>query len=186
MIRCYIGLGGNQGPVLERFQATLDQLSCLTKTYLSACSSVYQSTPMGVLDQPDYLNAVVALNTLLSPIDLLSTLQAIEKHHGRNRAQEVRWGQRPLDLDILLYGQKRIHTPSLRIPHPGLRWRPFVCIPLYEIAPTLYLPSGIPLATHIQQWPANTLNCIHPPLTMQRTTYERNHRENTPTSQAIE
>jgi 2-amino-4-hydroxy-6-hydroxymethyldihydropteridine diphosphokinase len=90
--------------------------------------------------QPDYINAVAALITRLSPEDLLAKLQAIEQRHGRVREQH--WGPRTLDLDLLLYGNQVIATPDLIVPHPGMLERNFVLIPLFEIAPKLQLPDN--------------------------------------------
>jgi 2-amino-4-hydroxy-6-hydroxymethyldihydropteridine diphosphokinase len=95
---------------------------------------------MGPADQPDYINAVAALDTALSAHELLSAMQAIEHRHGRTRSGE-RWGPRTLDLDLLLYGMDQIHDATLIVPHPGLCERNFVLYPLYEIAPRLLLPG---------------------------------------------
>ena len=94
---------------------------------------------MGPQDQPDYVNAVMAVATDLSPIELLRALQVIENSHGRVRGE--RWGSRTLDLDILLYGDQIIALPDLTVPHIGLTERAFVLYPLYEIAPQLIIPN---------------------------------------------
>ena len=96
-------------------------------------------------DQPDYINAVAGFVTRLSPTALLARLQGLEAAQGRVR-DGTRWGPRPLDLDILLYGEAEMDTPALRIPHPGLGERAFVLYPLYDIAPGLRLPDGRALA----------------------------------------
>jgi 2-amino-4-hydroxy-6-hydroxymethyldihydropteridine diphosphokinase len=96
---------------------------------------------MGPQDQPDYMNAVVAIETSLSPLDLLDQLQSIENTAGRVR-KENRWGARVLDLDILLYDQQLINTERLTIPHYGMKLREFVLLPLAEIANELILPDG--------------------------------------------
>jgi 2-amino-4-hydroxy-6-hydroxymethyldihydropteridine diphosphokinase len=95
---------------------------------------------MGCADQPDYVNAVVSLDTVLSPRVLLQTLQAIERRQGRERTGE-KWGPRALDLDLLLYGNRVINTPELTIPHPGLHERDFVLVPLEEIAGDISIPG---------------------------------------------
>jgi len=95
---------------------------------------------MGPQDQPDYLNAVVGLQTTLAAFDLLSELQNIEHVHGRVRDGE-RWGPRTLDLDLLLYADEIISTPRLSVPHPGIAERSFVLLPLAELAPDLTVPN---------------------------------------------
>ena len=94
---------------------------------------------MGPQDQPDYVNAVMAVATTLAPLELLRGLQGIENNHGRIRGE--RWGARTLDLDILLYGDNIIALPDLTVPHSGLTERAFVLYPLYEIAPQLTIPN---------------------------------------------
>ncbi len=133
--RAYIGLGANLGADLS---ATLTQaalhLAALPGTQVSALSSVWRSAPVDA-GGPDFLNAVVALDTLLLPIELLDALQAIELAHGRERP--YRNAPRTLDLDLLLYGEQTLDTPRLILPHPRLGERAFVLHPLLEIAPEL-------------------------------------------------
>jgi 2-amino-4-hydroxy-6-hydroxymethyldihydropteridine diphosphokinase len=95
---------------------------------------------MGPQDQPDYVNAVMAVETCLTPVDLLHCLQHIEKKHGRVRLGE-RWGARTLDLDVLIYGESILDLPELTVPHIGIAERSFVLYPLYEIAPQLLIPG---------------------------------------------
>jgi len=104
------------------------------------CSSVYETDPMGPQDQPDYLNAVVSMQTELSACELLSELQRIENQHGRVRDGK-RWGPRTLDLDLLLYASETIETPDLSVPHPGIAERSFVLLPLAELAPDYIVPN---------------------------------------------
>ncbi len=94
---------------------------------------------MGPQDQPDYINAVAVLSTTLDPHRLLAELQAIEQRH--NRVRKRRWGERTLDLDLLLYGDFQIVTAALTVPHPGLHERAFVLYPLAEIAPDVIIPG---------------------------------------------
>ena len=139
-VTCYIGLGSNlQNPKAQLERAIL-QLKALANTTLIQHSSFYQTQPVGPQDQPDFINAVVKLNTTLSPQDLLTALQAIENKQQRVRTR--RWGARTLDLDILLYGDQTVNTPTLTIPHLHILDRDFVLIPLLEIAPDVKLPSG--------------------------------------------
>jgi 2-amino-4-hydroxy-6-hydroxymethyldihydropteridine diphosphokinase len=136
----YIGLGSNlQNPSAQLHSARLD-INALSYTKECAFSSLYQGPPMGPQDQPDYVNAVMAVSTQLSPIELLRALQTIENTHGRVRLGE-RWGARTLDLDILLYGKQIITLADLTVPHSGLTERAFVLYPLYEIAPKLIIPD---------------------------------------------
>ena len=140
-VQCYIGLGsnlshGDQSP-LEVLQSSLSALAGTEGIELLQVSGIYSSSPVGHSDQPDYHNAVACISTSLSPEDLLNTLQRIEAQYGRNREQERRWGQRTLDLDILVYGDHCVATDRLKIPHCELTRRAFVLYPLQEIAPDL-------------------------------------------------
>ncbi|MDZ7663414.1 2-amino-4-hydroxy-6-hydroxymethyldihydropteridine diphosphokinase [Thiohalophilus sp.] len=132
MIDSYIALGSNLDDPLAQVRQAMYELAQLRASRLRAASSLYRSAPMGSADQPDYINAVVALETELSPHALLDALQAIEQAHGRVREGE-RWGPRPLDLDVLLYGEETINDQRLTIPHPGMTERAFVLFPLQEI-----------------------------------------------------
>lgn len=142
-IRCYIGLGSNLADPEAQLTLAAEALACLPDSRLSALSSLYHSAPMGPDDQPDYLNAVAMLDTRLSALALLDALLAIEQQQGRVR--ERHWGPRTLDLDLLLYGTERIDNPRLQVPHPGLRLRPFVLLPLSELAPELVFADGVAL-----------------------------------------
>lgn len=155
MIRCYIGLGSNlQNPAAQLKQA-LAALTALEDCRLIDCSPIYQSRAIGPGSQPDYLNAVVALDTHLPAEHLLGRLQAIESRQGRVRI--IRWGARTLDLDILLYGNQSIATERLKVPHPGLTERAFVLYPLADLAPDLQLPGGRPISEYLQCCDASDL-----------------------------
>lgn len=145
LVPAYVGLGSNLDDPAGHVRCALDGLARLPSTRLVASSSLYRSLPMGPQDQPDFVNAAAGLLTTLPPEKLLSALQAIEDAHGRQRASP-RWGPRTLDLDLLLYGELRRAGETLALPHPGLAERPFVLIPLLEIAPGLRLPGGPPIA----------------------------------------
>lgn len=138
MVTAYIGLGSNLNDPVDQVTRAIAELDELPETATHSHSSLYQSKPMGGLDQPDYVNAVVRVDTGLNPEKLLAELQAIEATHGRVR--EERWGARTLDLDLLLYGSAIIDTPDLQVPHPGVGERGFVLYPLNEIAPDLEIP----------------------------------------------
>ena len=144
MSRAYIGMGSNMGDRLENLKAALMALSAaLPEIVLIAKSGVYGSEPVGMTDQPDFLNAVVAVETTLDPKALLAFLHEVEIERGRQRI--TRWGPRTLDLDILMYGDVQMDDPDLTIPHPRLLERRFVLEPLLEIAPGARLPDGTPL-----------------------------------------
>lgn len=143
-VRAYIGLGSNLDDPAGQLCQAVTALARLPGTRLAACSRFYRSAPLGPQDQPDYVNAVAALDTELAPDVLLDALQVIETAQGRVRLR--RWGPRTLDLDILLYGDSVLATPRLSVPHPGLAERGFVLYPLAELAPDLMLPDGRALA----------------------------------------
>jgi 2-amino-4-hydroxy-6-hydroxymethyldihydropteridine diphosphokinase len=146
----YIGLGSNLDNPLHQVQSAIQQLACEPVLNLQAVSRFYTSQPMGPQDQPDYVNAVIAVKTALKPLELLQVLFKIERQHGRVRNRQLRWGARTLDLDLLLYATQQLNTPDLQIPHPGICQRAFVLLPLLDIAPQLTLPNGRTLAHCLQ------------------------------------
>lgn len=133
--RVLIALGGNLGEVAANFERALGMIEALPDTHLVARSSTYRTPAWGVTDQPAFLNAVVAVTTALTPHELLARLQDIERRLGRDRRGEVRFGPRPIDLDILAYDDLVVREPDLTLPHPGVFERAFVLVPLAEIAP---------------------------------------------------
>ncbi|MBA6392351.1 2-amino-4-hydroxy-6-hydroxymethyldihydropteridine diphosphokinase [Colwellia sp. BRX10-3] len=141
MSLAYIGLGSNLSDPQAQISSALDKLTQLDNCVVKKVSSLYFSRPMGPQDQPDYMNAVVAIETSLNAIELLEELQSIENNAGRVR-KDNRWGARALDLDILLFDLQVINTVRLTIPHYGLKLREFVLLPLAEIAAKLVLPDG--------------------------------------------
>ncbi len=141
MSLAYIGLGSNLSDPQAQILSALTQIKQLEYCEVTSVSSLYFSRPMGPQDQPDYMNAVVAIETSLSPLALLEQLQRIENEAGRVR-KEQQWGARVLDLDMLLFDQQLINTERLTVPHYGLKVREFVLLPLAEIAPNLLLPDG--------------------------------------------
>ena len=159
-LRCYIGLGANLEQPVAQLQQAVQALKQLAHSSLVAVSGFYGSKPMGPQDQPDYVNAVAAIDTTLTAEQLLDALQQIEQQQGRKRKAE-RWGPRTLDLDILLYGNQVIATERLTVPHYGLRVREFVLYPLYEIAPQLNLPDGTVLSSLLAQVSQNGLQKLH-------------------------
>ncbi len=136
----YVGIGSNLDDPVAQVREAFEELDAIPDSVLVARSSLYSSKPMGPVDQPDYVNAVAAIDTLLSPEELHKELRSIEDRQGRERGGE-KWGPRVLDLDLLLYGKKRINTADLTVPHPGLHERDFVIIPLAEIAGNLNIPG---------------------------------------------
>ncbi len=144
-LRAYIGLGSNLDDPVRQVTTALQELDAVADTRCVARSGLYKSMPMGPADQPDYINAAAAVDTRLSPEQLLEALQAIEHSHGRVRDHE-KWGPRTLDLDILLYENKELATEYLIIPHPGLHERNFVLYPLAELAPDIEIPGYGPLS----------------------------------------
>lgn len=141
----YLGLGSNLASPVEQIKSARTAIIAVPGIKELAFSSLYRSLPMGPQDQPDYVNAVMAINTELSVLELLHSLQAIENAHGRCRAGQ-RWGARTLDLDILMYGDQCIDLPELAVPHPGIAARSFVLYPWYEIAPEISIPGKGSLA----------------------------------------
>ena len=132
--QCAIALGSNLGNSLATLEQSLQILCQTTGIDLVAVSSWYRTKPIGP-PQPDYLNGCAIVTVEQTPEELLVLFQAIELQFGRVRSRETRWGARTLDLDIILYGDLVIETPQLTIPHPGMRERAFVLVPLAEIAP---------------------------------------------------
>ena len=152
MTLVYIALGSNLASPLEQAQAAIRALGEIPHSRVVAVSSFYRTPPLGPQDQPDYLNAAVALETALPPETLLDHTQRIELQQGRVRKAE-RWGPRTLDLDILLYGEQRIDLPRLQVPHYHMHARAFVLYPLAEIAGELILPDGRRLTELLAQCP---------------------------------
>lgn len=126
-----IALGSNLGDSLSILKKAVQTLAETPKIRVNSCSSWYQTAPIGP-PQPDYLNSCVIIQVELNPLELLSVLLNIEKKFGRIRQEK--WGPRTLDLDLLLYNNLILDTPTLQIPHPRMRERAFVLIPLAEIA----------------------------------------------------
>jgi 2-amino-4-hydroxy-6-hydroxymethyldihydropteridine diphosphokinase len=140
-MRAYIGLGSNLGEREQAIAAALERLDEGPVVMLGA-STVRETEPVGVRDQPRFLNAVAAIETDLAPRELLERLLEIERALGRERSGEERWGPRVIDLDLLLYGDEVINEPGLTVPHPRLAERRFVLEPLAELDPALRLPDG--------------------------------------------
>jgi 2-amino-4-hydroxy-6-hydroxymethyldihydropteridine diphosphokinase len=138
--RALLALGSNLGDRVAHLQAAVDGLAAADGVAVVAVSGVYETDPMGP-DQPDYLNAVVALDTTRSPRELMELGQALEAASGRVRLE--RWGPRTLDVDVLYVGDLVVDEPDLQVPHPGARERGFVLAPLSDVAPEL-VPAVLP------------------------------------------
>ena len=140
MPRVFVALGSNVGDREANLELALLRMD--EELDLMACSTFLETDPVGVTDQPRFLNAVAELRTDLPARELLERLLEIERELGRDRSQERRFGPRTLDLDLLLYGDETIDEPGLTVPHPRLHERRFVLDPLYELDPGLSLPDG--------------------------------------------
>ncbi|EGT0639763.1 MULTISPECIES: 2-amino-4-hydroxy-6-hydroxymethyldihydropteridine diphosphokinase [Citrobacter] len=136
----YIAIGSNLASPLEQVNAAIQAIGEIPDSRIMAVSSFYRTPPLGPQDQPDYLNAAVALDTALTPEELLNHTQRIELQQGRVRKAE-RWGPRTLDLDIMLFGDEVINTERLTVPHYDMKNRGFMLWPLFEIAPDLHFPD---------------------------------------------
>jgi 2-amino-4-hydroxy-6-hydroxymethyldihydropteridine diphosphokinase len=149
-MKAFIGLGSNLGEREAMIRLALDDLARLPSTTLTRVSSLYDTEPVGEVDQPNFLNAVAQIDTELTARQLLWNLQLIEKRLGRVRTQ--RWGPRTIDLDLLLYGFQVVDEPDLKVPHPEMTRRSFVLVPLVELDPLLEHPeTGETLLSHLQR-----------------------------------
>jgi 2-amino-4-hydroxy-6-hydroxymethyldihydropteridine diphosphokinase len=140
-IRAFVGLGGNIGDVETTLTEALWAIDSLPQTSIRSQSRFYRSPPWGMTDQPDFINAVVELQTRLAPRVLLNYLLDIELRFGRERSEGEKWGPRELDLDLLMFGEEKINEPGMHLPHPHMHERAFVLLPLAEIAPRLEIPQ---------------------------------------------
>ncbi|EKE87451.1 2-amino-4-hydroxy-6-hydroxymethyldihydropteridine diphosphokinase [Idiomarina xiamenensis] len=154
----YIGMGANLNNPAQTLYQALQVICHLPSSCIGKVSSFYLSKPMGPQDQPDYVNAVIELHSDLTPEVLLESLQMIEDQFGRQRTR--RWGERTLDLDILWFEGEQRQSPTLTLPHPGLREREFVVMPLLEIAPALVFEDGVALSDIAAQLPQRQLSVL--------------------------
>ena len=145
-MRAYLGLGSNQGDRLAALRSAREALE-RHGVRVAATSSVYDSDPQGaVSEQPDFLNAALAVDTDLEPIGLLELCKGVERELGREGGGGPRHGPRPIDIDVLLAGDHELSSERLTLPHPEITARRFVLEPLLELDPGLELPDGTPLA----------------------------------------
>lgn len=140
MIDVYLGLGSNIGDREQQLQSTVERLDQVTGIHVQHMSSMYETKPVGYVEQPDFLNVCLHIKTTLSPEALLHQCLRIEKE--LHRVREVRWGPRTIDIDVLLYGDEIIESEQLIVPHPRMTARAFVMIPLNEIAAHVIEPRS--------------------------------------------
>jgi 2-amino-4-hydroxy-6-hydroxymethyldihydropteridine diphosphokinase len=140
----YVGLGANLGPREVTLQRAVDLLAQADGVDVLAVSQLRETQPVGVVDQPRFLNGAVEIETSLAPRELLGVLLGIERTLGRVR--EERWGPRTVDLDLLVYGSERVDEPGLRVPHPRLHERRFALEPLAELNSGLDIPGVGPVS----------------------------------------
>ena len=145
----YLGLGTNMGDRDAQLDDALAALARIPATQVLRESPIYESKPWGKTDQPDFLNMVVEIETQLEPHTLHRHLKKIESDLGREEEGE-KWGPRPIDIDLLLYGTRTLMTASLVVPHPRMWERHFVLRPLADLAPNLTGPDGVPLSQLLQ------------------------------------
>lgn len=151
MMRAFLGLGSNLGDRAQNLQRAVDLLNAEAGIRVVGASSVWETDPVGGPSQPDYLNAAVAVETDLAPLDLLLACQRAEAALGRVR--DVRWGPRTIDVDVLLIDALAVDDPALTVPHPRMTERAFVLLPLLELDPDASLPDGTLLC---ERHPADT------------------------------
>ncbi|GGI70789.1 2-amino-4-hydroxy-6-hydroxymethyldihydropteridine diphosphokinase [Shewanella gelidii] len=159
MIKVFVALGANLEQPIQQLQSAVSALTAIAESEAIEVSNFYQSTPMGDVIQPDYINAVASFETTQPPLALLDQLQAIENNQGRVRIE--RWGPRTLDLDLLLYGDQTVDHPRLTIPHYGMKQRSFVLIPLADLVPQLILPCGTSIKQLISTKMRSELQQVH-------------------------
>ena len=143
----FLGVGANLGDRRGQLNSGLAALCAVDGVEFVGASSLYESAPVGYVEQPPFLNAVIQVLSRLEPLELLDAIQRIELDHHRQR--DLHWGPRTLDLDLLLHGSARLESQTLRLPHPHMLERAFVLVPLVELAPSLRHPcTGLPMALH--------------------------------------
>jgi 2-amino-4-hydroxy-6-hydroxymethyldihydropteridine diphosphokinase len=147
---CYISLGTNIGDREGFLINAINELEGNPDISVDQISSIYETDPVGYLDQDPFLNLVIKISTILTPLQLLEVTQGIEQNLGRKR--ELRWGPRTIDLDILLYNQENIEVEHLRIPHPRMFERSFVLIPLKEINPLIKVENKLLEDKGVRLW----------------------------------
>ena len=160
----YLGLGSNVGDRLANLRTARDRLAAHPGIHLTAASSVYETEPQGeVTDQPDFLNACLAIEAALGPEELLDACKEVERGLGRElggRRDRPRHGPRPIDVDLLLLDGLRHRSKRVTLPHPEVMRRRFVLAPLLELDPDLALPDGTPLAAALEALEGQRVECV--------------------------
>jgi 2-amino-4-hydroxy-6-hydroxymethyldihydropteridine diphosphokinase len=139
--RAYVGLGANLGPREATLLRAVELISAMPGVQALELSSFIETEPVGVTDQPDFVNGALAVETTLSARELLDALLGVERELGRVRKDGERWGPRAIDLDLLLFGDETHDDPGLTVPHPRLHERRFALGPLAELEPGLEIPG---------------------------------------------
>lgn len=139
--RAALGLGSNLGEREDNLQGAVDALLDSPEIHAYGVSPVYETTPVGGPDQPDYLNAVLVVDTTLSPKSLLERAHAVEEAYGRDRSTEERFGPRPLDIDVLAVGDRQGELEGVTVPHPRIMERAFVLAPWADVDPSFDVPG---------------------------------------------
>jgi 2-amino-4-hydroxy-6-hydroxymethyldihydropteridine diphosphokinase len=145
LVRAFVGLGANLGDRERTLRRAVEELGALPDTEVRGTSSLRDTAPVGYLDQPRFLNGAVELETGLPARELLQALLRIERELGRDRTLGPPQGPRPIDLDLLLYGEEQIDEPGLEVPHPRLHERRFALEPLFDLDPGLFVPGRGPV-----------------------------------------
>ncbi|HLE31535.1 MAG TPA: 2-amino-4-hydroxy-6-hydroxymethyldihydropteridine diphosphokinase [Bacteroidota bacterium] len=150
MSRAFLGLGSNLGDRLASLRSACGQIDSFEGTHIVRASSIYETEPFGIKEQPDFLNAVIEIDTSMAAADLHRGLKGIERDAGR--IQRQKWGPREIDIDILYFGLQKIHTEALTIPHPGNEQRRFILEPLAELSPEFVDPeSGLTVSIMLER-----------------------------------
>lgn len=149
MGRIFVGVGSNLGDASSQVKSAISQIGQIPEVKVLRSASLYGSKPFGPVEQNDFVNTVIEIESSLEPHDLLKRLKQLEQSMGR--VHGVRWGPREIDLDILIYGSRKFSSATLQLPHPGITERAFVLIPLAELEPELVLPGDLPILDAIQQ-----------------------------------
>ena len=149
MTLAYVGIGSNLEDPCAQVKRAFEELGEIPRTRLTRRSSLYRSEPLGYAEQPEFVNAVVELESALFPLEMLRKLKQIETRHGRKRSFPN--GPRTLDLDLLLYGRETLKMKELTVPHPRMHERAFVLKPLLEIAPRAFIPGIGPARTSLKK-----------------------------------
>jgi 2-amino-4-hydroxy-6-hydroxymethyldihydropteridine diphosphokinase len=147
--RAYVGLGANLGDRRRALRRALELFAADPDVEVVAVSAFRETEPVGLVDQPRFLNAAAALETPLAPRELLDRLLGVERELGRARGE--RWGPRTIDLDLLVHGDEVVDEPGLTVPHPRLHERRFALEPLAELAPDLVVPGHGPVRRLLEE-----------------------------------